>query len=160
MLDFRSGSTKFSSRAPYYKQNIDSGRLLMMVISSVLLLGLTFTLGRPRSQEPSPGASGESVQVASDQLSPGSRVTLLGGAILAAALCVVASVMFVLYRMAGPGRVRFAVRDAVEAAPDFRSLEAQPPTATAREAMAHLADAATDTPTETTEPNIGAILVR
>ncbi|HWB11822.1 MAG TPA: hypothetical protein VG826_21510 [Pirellulales bacterium] len=139
MLDFRSGSEHYSSTSPYYKHHIDSGRLLMLVVSSVLLMGLIFTLGRPRSQQPPPSASGESVGVTSDQLSPGSRVTLIGGAILAAALCVVACVMFVLYRMAGPGRVTFVVRDVAEAAPDFRSLEAQPPAPTPREALANLA---------------------
>ncbi|HEV3343829.1 MAG TPA: hypothetical protein VG125_25875, partial [Pirellulales bacterium] len=58
MLDFRSGSTT-ATTVPYYKQTVDYGRLLMMAISSVLLLGLILTLGRPRSQQPALGQAAD-----------------------------------------------------------------------------------------------------
>jgi hypothetical protein len=137
MLDFRSRSgCAARARTPYYKQTVDYGRLLMMGVSSVLLLGLIFTFGRPRGHEPPAGqtVAGESVS----ETAAGSRVTVVGGAILAAALCVVATAMFVLWRMAGPGHIQFAVHE-VETAPDFRTFESQPSAPTPREALANIA---------------------
>ena len=128
MLDFRTARAG-SARVP---PSVDYGRLLVMVVSSVLLLTLILTLGRSRNSPPA--GSAEAAGTAQ-----GTPVTVVGGAILAAALCVVATVMFVLYRMAGPRRVQFAIRDVAEASPDFRALEAQPQTPASREALANIA---------------------
>ncbi len=117
MLDFRPSST------PYYRQRIDYGRLIMMVLSSALLLSLVLTFGRPRhgTDATDGGGPGQNAAEAAND----SNVTLVGVAVLAGSLCVVACAMLVLYRLTRPGRVRFVVHDAGGSPPDFSSLEAQ-----------------------------------
>jgi hypothetical protein len=136
MLDFRS----HSAHTAYYKQPVDYGRLLMMVISSILLFGLILSLGRPRHERPLDS------EVTIEGAAPrppapapaNSNALVVGVALVAAALCVVAAVMFALFRMAGPRRVHFSVHDAAHSSPDFTSLKAQPLPPTPRESLAKL----------------------
>jgi hypothetical protein len=117
MLDFRPNST------PYYRQRIDYGRLIMMLLSSALLLSLVLTFGRPRHGTDTTDGGGPGPNAA--EAANDSDVTLVGVAVLVGSLCVVACTMLVLYRLTRPGRVRFAVHDASGPPPDFSSLQSQ-----------------------------------
>jgi hypothetical protein len=145
MLDFRpsSGST------PYFRQRVDYGRLLMMVVSSILLMSLILTFGRPRHAATVPTAGGSSARPA--ETATNSQPTLVGIAVLVGSLCVVACVMLVLHRMVRPGRVHFAIHDVGGSPPDFSALAEQPPPSP-QEAMANIA-AETDTPSTPVERN-------
>ncbi|HVX10185.1 MAG TPA: hypothetical protein VHC22_03185 [Pirellulales bacterium] len=117
MLDFRPSST------PYYRQRIDYGRLIMMVLSSALLLSLVLTFGRPRTETGATDAAGPG-EPAAEAAAEAANPTLVGVAVLVGSLCVVACAMLVLFRLTRPGRVRFALHDGGGAPPDFSSLEA------------------------------------
>jgi hypothetical protein len=147
MLDFRSGS----SSTPYYRQRVDYGRLVMMVVSSILLMSLILTFGRPRHAATAPTAGGSNTSAA--KTATESNSTLVGIAVLVGSLCAVACVMLVLHRMVRPGRVRFAIHDVGGPPPDFSALEAQPPVPTPGEVLANIAIDNDTQPGPTLDPN-------